>query len=178
MGTVLGVTDGVDLNNQALRLERQGDLQGAERAHLEAIRVKEAGLGTDHFTTAVSYNGLGELYLKMGRLDQAEEYLNKALRVRSQSGPKVDLAVTRDNLGQLYEMKGDLKAAQEIRLQGAPDNIACGNYNCAKLSNTLSSLSRCSACQAVLYCSPPCQTADWKRHKKYCRRPNATAGQA
>ncbi|KAI0363911.1 hypothetical protein BV20DRAFT_1039681 [Pilatotrama ljubarskyi] len=178
MGTALGVTDGVELKNQAIRLQTQGDLQGAERAHLEAIRVKEAGLGTDHFTTAVSYNGLGELYLTMGRLGQAQEYLNKALRVRSQSGPKSDLAVTRDNLGRLYEMKGDLKAAQAIRLQGSPDNIACGNYNCAKLSNSLRSLSRCSACQAILYCSRPCQTADWKRHKRYCRRPDVAAAQA
>ncbi|KAI0639427.1 hypothetical protein C8Q77DRAFT_1046295 [Trametes polyzona] len=167
----MGLTDGVDLNNHALRLDRLGDLQGAEWAHLEAIRVKEAGLGVDHFTTAVSYNGLGELYLKINNIDKAEEFLNKALNVRTRSGPKADLAVTRDNLGRLYEMKGDLKAAQEVRLQGAPENnIACGNYNCAKLTNSLAELSRCTACKAIFYCAKPCQMADWKRHKNFCQR--------
>ncbi|TBU48307.1 hypothetical protein BD309DRAFT_949805 [Dichomitus squalens] len=166
----MGIGDGVALNNEALRLESQGDLAGAEHKHLETISVKEAGLGTDHSTTAVSYNGLGELYLKMERRDKAEEYLTKALRVREHCGPAADLAVTRDNLGKLYEMKDDLQAAQDIRLEGAPDNIACGNYNCLKLQNLLSSLSKCSACKAILYCSQACQKADWKRHKKYCRR--------
>ena len=39
----MGIGEGVALNNEALRLESQGDLAGAERKHLEAIRVKEAG---------------------------------------------------------------------------------------------------------------------------------------
>ncbi|KAH9898374.1 hypothetical protein C8Q73DRAFT_640977 [Cubamyces lactineus] len=168
-GAVLGLTDGVALQNRALHLERQGDLAGVEQAFLEAIQLKDAGVGPDHITTAVSCNGLGELYLKMGRLDQAEHYLDRALRVRISNGPAADLAVTRDNLGRLYEMKGDLKAAREIREQGAPDNISCGNYDCPKMSNKLSNLSRCAACKAILYCSRSCQ-ADWKRHKKYCTR--------
>lgn len=48
LGMTMGLTSGVDLNNQALQLERQGDLEGAERVHLQAIQVKEADLGTDH----------------------------------------------------------------------------------------------------------------------------------
>lgn len=145
-GMANGLTSGVDLNNQALQLQRQGDFQAAERVYLQAIQVKEAGLGTEHFTTAVSYNGLGELYLKMDRLDEAGEYLNKALRIRSVSGPKVDLAYTRDNLGKLHEMRGDLEAAQDIRLQGAPeDNIACSNYAVSTSKLTHRSCIECSA---------------------------------
>ena len=162
------VIGGSQLNNEALRLEREGDLAGAERLHLEAIEVKEEGLGVDHFTTAVSYNGLGELYLKANKLDKAEEYLNKALYARERSGPRADLAVTRDNLAKLFEKKGDLEAAGRIRRDGAPDNIACGNYDvsvlmasslsrrasttylavkCPKLSNALSNLSQCTICK-------------------------------
>lgn len=121
--------DGPALNAEALRLESHGDFAGAERKHLEAIRMKEAGVGTGHITTAISYNGLGELYLKMEQLNKAEEYLNKALRVRERMGPASDLAVTRDDLGKLFEMKGELQAAQEVRLKGAPYNIACSNFS-------------------------------------------------
>ncbi|PIL31938.1 hypothetical protein GSI_06642 [Ganoderma sinense ZZ0214-1] len=166
----VALTHGPALNNEALRLERHGDLAGAERKHIEAIQMKEASVGADHVSTAISYNGLGELYLKMELLDKAEEYLNQALRVRERKGPKSDLATTRDDLGRLFEMRGELQAAQEIRLKGAPYNIACGNFNCSMLQNSLSNLSRCSVCKAVFYCSQPCQRADWRRHKKYCRR--------
>ncbi|KAI9063088.1 hypothetical protein FKP32DRAFT_1628777 [Trametes sanguinea] len=169
-GNAAAVMDGSALQNEALQLERKGDLVGAERAFLQALQVKEAGLGADAVSTALSCNGLGELYLKMGRLDQAEHYLNRALNVRSHAGPAADLAVTRDNLGRLYEAKGDLKAAREIREQGAPDNIACSNYNCPRMSNKLSNMSRCSACKAPVYCTRTCQAADWKRHKKFCKR--------
>ncbi|KAI8995655.1 hypothetical protein BD414DRAFT_456716 [Trametes punicea] len=166
---------GVALQNGALQLESQGDLAGAEQACLQAIQVKEAGLGANAVSTALSYNSLDELLLTMERLDQAEHYLMKALEVRSQAGPAADLAVTRDNLGRLYEMKGALNAAREIREQGAPDNVSCSNFNCSRTSNRLSDLSRCSVCKATLYCLRTCQSVDWKRHKKYCSRVAAAA---
>lgn len=89
--------------------------------------------------------------------------------MREREGPASDLAVTRDDLGRLFEMKGELQASQEIRLKGAPYNIACGNPNvsfcvslprshyhdaypcmhpqCSKLQKPLSNLSKCSACK-------------------------------
>ena len=84
---VHGVMEGSALNNEALRLERMGDLSGAERLHLQAIQMKEETIGVDDVTTALSYNGLGELYLTMDNLDKAEEYLVKALHVREIKGP-------------------------------------------------------------------------------------------
>ncbi|KAH9944360.1 uncharacterized protein BXZ73DRAFT_87274 [Epithele typhae] len=159
----------IELNNEAILLERQGDFAGAESKHLQAIRIKEATRGVDSITTAVSYNGLGELYATIGNLDNAEEYLIKAVSVRERFGLKSDLAVTRDNLGRVFEMRGDLNAAEEIRRRGAPSNVACGNFQCPKISNAISILSKCTTCKAIFYCSRPCQVADWKRHKKYCK---------
>ena len=131
MEQVLGFADGSDLFRKAKHLENQGDLAAAEHKYLEAIQAQEAGFGPDHHTTAASYDALGELYLNTERIDKAEEYLNKALHSREhdESNFPSDLAMTRDTLGRLYEMKGDLKAAEEIRLKGLPDNIACGNNN-------------------------------------------------
>ncbi|KAI0801233.1 hypothetical protein C8Q74DRAFT_1214889 [Fomes fomentarius] len=110
-------------------------------AHINPTGKQAIGLtsGVDLNNKASSLES--ELYLKTAQLDKAEDYLKKALSVREHAGPKADLAVTRDNLGRLFEMKGELGTATEMRLRGAPDNIACGNYN----------------------------VADWKRHKKYCR---------
>ncbi len=129
MEQVVGFADGTDLQQEAADLESQGHVAAAEHKYLEAIRAKEAGFGPDHYTTATSYDSLGELYLKTGQVDKAEEYLNKALRAREDSDFSSDLAMTRDSLGKLFEMKGDLQAARDIRLKGLPDNIACGNSN-------------------------------------------------
>ncbi|PIL24387.1 hypothetical protein GSI_14140 [Ganoderma sinense ZZ0214-1] len=147
MEQVLGFADGHPLQQEALHLEKQGHLTAAELKYLESIRAQESGFGPDHYTTATAYDSLGELYLKTGQLDNAEEYLNKALRAREHSGFKSELATTRDHLGRLFEMKGDLKAAREIRLKGLPDNIACGNSDCLRLQNSLKELSKCSTCK-------------------------------
>ncbi|KAJ3488245.1 hypothetical protein NLI96_g2966 [Meripilus lineatus] len=135
---------GRQLNQEGLALRRAGDLAGAEAKDLEAIRVKEAAFGSSHITTAISYNSLGEVYIRMGRLDDAERYLNLALAVREKIGMRNDLAGTRDNLAQVYEMRGDLQKAKEYR-RGSEDAMCCGNYN------------------SIF------QHADWKRHKAYCQ---------
>lgn len=126
-------TKGTEYNNKALQASRNGDFATAERLHLEAIKVKEAGLGTDAVSTALSYNAIGELYLEMKKLDKAEEYLLKAVAIRNVKGPPFDGAVSRENLAQLEELKGNLPKAKEIRLSGAPDKIACGSYQVMSL---------------------------------------------
>lgn len=124
----MAVMQASGLNNEALQCMRTGDHAGAEHLHKQAIQVKEVGLGTDHITTALSYNALGETYVAMGRLDEAEDYLGRALRVRATQGPAMDAAVTRDNLGRVCEMRGDLAKAREIRTLDQ-SHVACGHYD-------------------------------------------------
>lgn len=72
-----------DLNNEAIRLEQAGDYVGAEKKHLEALELKKkSALGT-HIGEALTENGLGELYLKMGKLDEAQKLLESAYQTRS-----------------------------------------------------------------------------------------------
>ncbi|KAI0052887.1 hypothetical protein FA95DRAFT_1553186 [Auriscalpium vulgare] len=110
----------------------------------------------------------------MGRLNDAEDQLNKALDVRSKIGPPFDAAVTRENLAQLYEMRGNIEASKEMRMRGSPDQIACGHYQCpATQPFNIKQIRRCGGCKSAMYCSKGCQTSDWKRHKKFCRNPTA-----
>ncbi|GBE77960.1 hypothetical protein SCP_0108420 [Sparassis crispa] len=126
-------------NNEAQRLSREGDYRGAERLHLRAIALKEQGYGLNHFTTALSWNALGELYIEMGRLDESEDYLKKAVRVRNAAAAEndshaFDAAVSRDNLARIYEMRGDMKQAKATRLSGGQTNLACSNFSVCYIS--------------------------------------------
>jgi len=123
------ILQGGQLNSQALQAECSGDLVHAEHLYLEAIAIKERGLGPNAISTALSRNALGELYIKLGRLDDAAENLKKAVAVRNHAGPAFDAAVSRENLAQLYEIQQDLKLAKETRLYGAPHNLSCGYYH-------------------------------------------------
>ncbi|TFY67438.1 hypothetical protein EVG20_g3943 [Dentipellis fragilis] len=166
---------GSSLHNQGYAFEAHGDFAKAEAAYLRAIDVKERGFGPGNTSTAVSQNALGELYIKMDKLSEAEEMLLRALKIRNEIGPQFDAAVTRENLGHLYEKQGDLLKAKDIRLQGASKGaMACGNFYCPKQCPKQifkrTDLQNCGRCRAVFYCCKPCQAADWKaRHKKFCK---------
>jgi tetratricopeptide (TPR) repeat protein len=58
------------------------NLEAAERAYLSALHLRRLRLGDDAYSLARVKNELGELYLKMGRLEKAREYLEDAERVR------------------------------------------------------------------------------------------------
>lgn len=69
----------IDLSRWAI------DYAGAERKHLEALRIKIAATGEDSITVALTKNALGELYLTMGELEKAQPMLEGADAVRSRS---------------------------------------------------------------------------------------------
>ncbi|KAI0068207.1 hypothetical protein BV25DRAFT_1987024 [Artomyces pyxidatus] len=160
------------LQNEAQMRERQGDFAAAERLYLRAIEIRNEAFGPGNSYVAINQNSLGELYIKINRLDDAEAMLNQAMAIRTVTGPPFDAAVTRDNLARVFEMRGNLDAAREMRLRGSPDQIACGHYKCPGQTFSKHALRRCSRCKSILYCSKGCQTSDWKRHKQYCMQRN------
>ncbi|EPT04356.1 hypothetical protein FOMPIDRAFT_1084290, partial [Fomitopsis schrenkii] len=161
------------LNNMAQQLMRMGRYEEAESLHRQAIEVKERGLGTDHITTALSYNAMGKTYIRLNRLDEAEMYLQKALAIREASPrpqDEIDAAVTRENMAVVYEMRGDLPRARQIRRVGSPNNMLCANEKCELFQIKRSILLQCGGCKSIYYCGQDCQKRDWKRHKKYCKK--------
>lgn len=125
----VGTAEATRLQNEGIALERLGDYAGAEQRFLRAIEIRNQAYGPDNTYVAINQNSLGELYLKQGRLDEAEPILLEALDAReNRLGNDFDAAVTRENLAQLYEVRGDGPAAKAMRARGFPNNIACGNY--------------------------------------------------
>jgi tetratricopeptide (TPR) repeat protein len=119
----------VELNNRAHALSNQGDYAGAEALYKEALVIKENSFGPDSIQAALTRNSLGEQQLRLGKLDDAEENLRKAVEIRNAQKAGFDAAVSRENLAQVLEAKGDLVGAKAMRASGAPNEISCGNYN-------------------------------------------------
>lgn len=71
------------ISNEAHALQRAGNYVGAEAKFLEALELKIRGSGNESSPTAMTRNGLGELYLTMGKMNEALEQLSEAERVRS-----------------------------------------------------------------------------------------------
>jgi hypothetical protein len=61
----------------------QGDLVGAEKMQLEALALKIKATGLDSIEVALTKNALGELYLDMNKLDEAQKMLEDAEAIRS-----------------------------------------------------------------------------------------------
>jgi hypothetical protein len=133
------------LNNEAIQLERAGNFVDAEAKHLEALCLKIRGSGEHSVPAAVTRNGLGELYIKMGKLDEAQEQLEQADHVREGKyhmreniSPgtdceigldNFDTACTRDNLGRVFEMKDDFEKVVEWRTKGGSNKMICSHFD-------------------------------------------------
>ncbi|EGG09604.1 uncharacterized protein MELLADRAFT_61077 [Melampsora larici-populina 98AG31] len=167
-----------NLQNQAVQLHKDGQYEKEEVALLNALERKIATSGAQSHTVALTKNSLGELYIDMGRLNEAQKFLEEAEIVRK-DGAVSDLVCTRDNLGRLYEMKGDHEKAIKWRTMGAPNEMVCSHYQCPKMINAAklskyAELQHCARCKCVFYCGTVCQKKDWTRHKKYCQAPTST----
>lgn len=73
----------ITLNNDALALVGARDYIAAERKYLSSLQLKIEAYGEDTVHAALTKNALGELYLTIGRMDDALKMLEGADRVRS-----------------------------------------------------------------------------------------------
>lgn len=126
------------LNNEGLAASRSGDHAKAEKLHAEALNLKKVAEGENSIGCSLSANALGEEQIKLGKLDEAEKNLQYAVRIRNLKGSHFDAAVSRDNLGRVYEHKGEYAKAREIRMFKT-DKMTCSYYyvrgNLYKLAN-------------------------------------------
>ena len=123
----MAMGEAIQNNNEGLALKQSGQYAAAEQKYLRALEIKLNHIGENAITTALSHNALGELYIAMDRLDDAERHLEIAVRIRNGDGPTFDAATSRENLAIVYEMRGNLAAAKQMRK--STGKYACGNYD-------------------------------------------------
>lgn len=119
------------LHNEGMRLHKARNYAAAEQCFLKAIAIRDKLWGPGSTQAAVNQNALGETYVEMGRLDEAESLFQHVLGVYDQHEAlrnHFDAAAVRESLAQVYEAKGDGPEARRTRARGLPDHIACGNY--------------------------------------------------
>jgi len=170
--TTQGLLRAADLSNEANHLRNQNKREEALPKLLEALRLKIEHTGEKSVQTGMTRNALGEIYMEMGNADEAKVHLEEALECRNKL-PNFDTAVTRENLGQMWEMKGDLLKAREIRNAGGPNAMACGNPKCPGEMYKRSEVKACGRCNSIYYHGKACQRMDWARHKKWCKKVEA-----
>lgn len=87
-------------NNEGLALKQSGQYEAAEKKYLKLKHVGETAV-----TAALSHNALGELYIAMNRLDEAEKHLQLAVKIRNGNNPTFDAATSMENLTTVYETR-------------------------------------------------------------------------
>ncbi|KAI3392471.1 hypothetical protein diail_5663 [Diaporthe ilicicola] len=130
----------IEKNNAANIAKNAGRYDEAIRLHTEALQLKIRLYGEQSIDAAFSFNMLGDACLAAGKVDEAADALEKALKVRDDvafggkgAGPRIDAAASRDNMARVLEARGDLPGAREIRLKGADKgHTICG---CTSVSN-------------------------------------------
>ena len=89
-----------------------------EKQYQKALDCYSKGLRIDESlnnlaSIASDYDMLGELYMEMGDLPEAEKYFNQARASAEQIKAPLELASANYNLGLLYKQKGNKNKARE-----------------------------------------------------------------
>ena len=97
----LASIEAVHNHNEAVDLSAKGQYGAAEQKYLKSPEIKIKTISENAILTALSHNALGELYIAMNRLDNAEKHLMIAVKIRNTDvkGPTSNAAVSRENLG-------------------------------------------------------------------------------
>ncbi|QIE54703.1 tetratricopeptide repeat protein [Pikeienuella piscinae] len=103
------------LNQAGIYLDQIADYQGRLPMARESLRIKRARLAEDHRNIAVAHANLGVAFQRLGRFNEAEAELTRAVALHEAHRPgSADLASAHDLLGLLL---------LEIAGKGAPERL-------------------------------------------------------
>ncbi|RPD62977.1 hypothetical protein L226DRAFT_31589 [Lentinus tigrinus ALCF2SS1-7] len=163
------ISEAMTLAGKARQLDARGSHYEAERFFHRALELIDPSVPTSHATLASIWNSLGELYLHMGRFDEAEQWFTKSLDISGSIRDLKEISTSRENLARVQRAQSELLKAKALKMMGAPDDMRCGNYSCCRGLLRTTDLCICGGCKAAFYCSHSCQKDDYERHKRYCQ---------
>ena len=104
------------LNQQLIKLYRQGRYSEAITIAEKALAIDEKALGPVHRDVATSLNNLAMLYVSLGDYAKAEPLYKRSLAIREKAlGPDhSDVAQSLNNLAGLYDSLGDYAKAEPL----------------------------------------------------------------
>ena len=102
------------LNNLAQIHREQRKYTTAEKEYRQCLEISDALLGPSHPQAAITRSSLGLLYLRMGRLDDAEAQLSESLRIVTQTNPLIPGRIVRilHMLGETYSRQGKVNESE------------------------------------------------------------------
>ena len=104
------------LHGEGLVLLAAGDVDGAERAHRDALAIWRKTLGAEHPAVAYALTGLAEVSSARGDWDRAEALARQALAVRRDALPAGGtlVALSEAVLGEVLAARGDFEQADSL----------------------------------------------------------------
>lgn len=133
-------------NQVAAQLRGLGQLEAARTHQLEALRLREAGLGPDHFRTLSVRNMLGAIEQQRGDLAAAEACFARVAASPPQDDPRQlqALVTARSNLAYVASLQGRFSAGWSIARQALADAEANWGPDDLRLGWTLSTAEKCA----------------------------------
>jgi hypothetical protein len=71
------ITEGVELNNEGLRLQRAGRFAESEMAFVESLRIKRDAYAEESIHICIGLSGLADTYLEWGKMQEARTHATK-----------------------------------------------------------------------------------------------------
>jgi len=78
--------------------------------------IKNKGRNRRKKRIAGSYNNLGKVFIKQGKLEKADDYTIKSLKLYKEIGEKAGIKDAYSTLSELYKTKGDYKQAFDYQM--------------------------------------------------------------
>lgn len=101
----------IGYNNLSIHLTLIGEWERARQTLLKALNLVQTEIGQDTLITPMIYDSLGELCVLRGDLDEAQEHLERAVRMSEARGNKFYIRQALFSLGQCCLAQGRLKDA-------------------------------------------------------------------
>jgi len=134
-------------------------VENALRFFQDAAKIRLSTKGVYNMTHI--YKGIAICCMHLGDAKNAQKFWRKAARYKDFKGWSYYDNVNEDLTEKIKKMQHTRDVSISLGKEVRCHRPECDNVGGAK---------NCTRCQAVKYCSRKCQTAHWKKHKKYCNK--------